>query len=101
MARELHDFLYTVGLYPWDYPLTSKLQTTFIDGQRKEAEEAFIPYENLLKDDSFQNLITFLDSVEKKLENGVNVEINCIQISNFAVTFNPFTPQLQLFMRDV
>ena len=101
MARELHDFLYTVGLYPWNYPLTSKLQTTFIDGQRNEAEEDFIPYENLLKEDSFQHLTTFLDSVEKKLENGEEVKIDRIQISKYAITFNPFTPQLQLFMRDV
>lgn len=101
MTQTLHDFLYTIGLYPWDYPLVSKLETEFIDGERKEITDQFIPYENLLKEDSMNEITSFLNSAEEKLQRGENFKIDRIQIATYAVTINPFTDKLQLFMRDV
>ena len=101
MARSLRDFLYTVGISPLDYPLVSKLQSTFIDGQKKEITDEFKPFENVLKADSLENLNIFLSSIEEQLKEGEKVKFDRIQISTYAITFNPFTPQLQLFMRDV
>ena len=101
MAQKLRWFLFSLGIYSWDYPNVAELETTFIDGSKKEIDGNFIPYENLIKNDSMENLKTFLSSTEKRLEKGEKVEFNCIQVSTYSVTFNPFTPQLQLFMRDV
>lgn len=101
MAQKLRWFLFSLGVYSWDYPNVAELETTFIDGSRKEITETFIPYENLLKEDSMENLMSFLTSVEERFERGEKVNFNCIQVSKYAVTFNPFSPELQLFMRDV
>lgn len=101
MAQKLHWFLQSLGIYSWNFPKVSELKTTFIDGSRKEIQGNFVPYENLLKEDSMENLKAFLASVEEKLERGEKVKFDRIQISTYAITFNPFTPQLQLFMRDV
>ena len=101
MTQTLHDFIYTLGLSPEDYPLASNLEAEFIDGERKEIIDQFSPYENILKGDSMNEMVSFLNSVEQKLQKGENVKIDRIQISKYAITLNPFTSKLQLFMRDV
>ena len=101
MAQNLRWFLSSIGLPSWDYHNVAEIEATFINGEREEIEGNFIPYENLLKKDSHRDLTAFLNSVENKLQKGEKVECDCIQVSTYAITINPFTPQLQLFMRDV
>ncbi len=101
MARSLRWFIYSLGLSAWKYPRISELETVFIDGSKNEIEKDFIPYENYLQEKSLQEAEVFFNSIEEKLERGEKVQIDCIQIAHYSVTINPFTPHLQLFMRDV
>lgn len=101
MTQNLRWFLYSVGVNAWEYPNASELKTIFINGEREEIDGNFVPYENLLKEDCLNSFKAFLNSIEEKLLEERTVKINCIQVSNYAVTINPFTPKLKLFMRDV
>ena len=99
--RYLKGFLYAVGIDASEYPLTSQLKTSFIDGSKKPITDVFNPYDCILKEDSIKAFVEFINSTEKKLSNGESINIDSIQIATYSITVNPFTPHLQLFMRDV